>query len=91
VSTSKERARLERVVNKLLIMARDGMGPVVLRGSVIHLLRLERARVRRIVKQQTRWKHYGPPKYASVMQTEPDGEYILLDRLLAALRGRGTR
>lgn len=48
------------------------------------------ARVRRIIKQQTRW-HFGVD---GQMTTQPFGEYIGRAELLAtlaALRGKGTR
>ena len=61
-------------------------GPFI-RARLVRCILSERRRIMRLVKQQQRWKAV-PNHPLGAMVTEPDGEYISCDDLLAALRDK---
>lgn len=72
---------IEQMVERAQVMARDGMGPVVLAPTVLHMLRLERRRVRRMVQQ-----HQQAIKLRAVGFERLDGYLMACTDLLAALK-----
>ena len=75
-----ERERIERVD------ARTDNLQVIIDAVQHEAVKRERARVRRIIEKQTRWR-----QFQNAMVTEPYGVWIDRDKLIAALRGKGTR
>lgn len=76
-----KRDRAERMVEKVVIrQAWDGMGPVVLQGIALMLLRREQVWMKRMAKKL--------PRILCVTTRGASGEAVLLDDILAALAKR---